>query len=74
MNLTLEHFASFAIMAYCASFVAKGAQLYRLLGWLWLWQVFTPVRPVWLDIPLMVAAWAATEWLYLQASRLWTQR
>lgn len=72
--MNLDHIATFVFMAYCASFVAKGAQLYRLIGWLWLWQVFTPVRPLLLDLPLMVACWCATEWLYLQASRLWRER
>lgn len=69
LNLTIQHFAAFCFVAYVASFFAAGVRLIRLLGWIALWQLLTPVRPVWQDVPMMLASWAATEWIYSLATR-----
>jgi len=69
LNLTIQHFAGFCLMAYMASFFAAGARLIRLLGWIALWQLLTPVRPVWQDVPMMLIAWVATELVYSAATK-----
>lgn len=74
LNLTFEHFAAFALMAYIASHLAVGAQLARLIGFIGLWQLLTPVRPMFEDVPLMIAAWSATELLYRAATAILCKR
>lgn len=66
-NLTVQHFFAFAFMAYLASFFAKGTRLVRLVGWIALWQLLTPVRPIWQDVPMMLVGWALSEYLYHHA-------
>lgn len=70
LNITLAHFAAFALMAYMASFFATGARLARLVGWIFLWQLMTPVQPILIDVPMMLAGWGISELLYFLAMRL----
>lgn len=73
LNLTISHLMAFLIMVYIASSFTSGARLVRLSGWMSLWQLLTPARPIWQDIPMMLVVWAATEYLYLWAIR-WTNK
>jgi hypothetical protein len=67
LNLTIEHFMAFSLMAYAASFCCAGERLLRFIGWIGLWQLLTPVRPAWQDVPMMLVAWATVEALYFLA-------
>jgi hypothetical protein len=69
LNLTLEHLAGFFIMAYFATHFVGGMRLIRLLGWIALWQLLTPLRPTWQDLPMMLAAWALSELAYSKVGK-----
>lgn len=64
LNLTIAHLAAFCVMAYVASLFTKGARLLRLLGWIALWQLLTPERPMWQDLPQMLIGWLWAEFIY----------
>lgn len=64
LNLTIEHLADFCLMAYLASLCVTGHKLVRMICWIALWQLVTPVRPIWQDVPMMVVGLAITEWVY----------
>ncbi len=70
LNLTIGHLLGFIWMALLASYFTSGPQLMRLLGWVFLWQLLTPVRPVWLDVPMMILGWMLSESVY----RLYARR
>lgn len=65
MNLTIPHLLGFFVMAYMASSVATGTKRYRLIAWIGLWQLATPVRPIWYDVPMMMVSFVLVEWAYL---------
>lgn len=67
LNLTIPHLLGFCVMAYMASSVVTGTKLYRLIAWIGLWQLATPVRPIWYDVPMMMVSFVAVEWAYLLA-------
>lgn len=65
-NVTLPHLLAFALSAYAATAFFKGGRLLRVVGWLALWQLLTPVRPWYGDVPLMATGFVIAEWLYLR--------
>jgi hypothetical protein len=70
LNLTIGHLSGFCFMALLASCFTSGPQLMRLLGWIFFWQLLTPVRPLFLDVPMLVLGWMLSESLY----RLYVRR
>lgn len=66
LNLTIENGLGFLAMAVIAAAVLKGWFLVRALGWLFLWQLLSPVRNVLLDFPLMLIGLGLLEYAYLQ--------
>lgn len=52
-------------MACVACYLFSGWQLLRCLCWLLLWQIATPLRSLYLDIPLLVLGFCITEWAFL---------
>lgn len=48
-------------MAYVAAIFFTGSRLARCIGWLALWQLFSPVRPWHEDLPLLLLGFAAAE-------------
>lgn len=70
LNLTIGHLLSFIWMAMLASYFTSGPQLMRLIGWILCWQLITPVRPLWLDVPMMILGWMLSESVY----RLYARR
>lgn len=53
INFTFEHIATFVSLVAVATVFFKGGQLIRMIAWLFLWQLLTPVRG-WLEDGLMI--------------------
>lgn len=45
-----------------------GTMVYRWSAWLLAWQVMTPTREWWFDIPLMGIGFAVLEWTWRKAN------
>ncbi|MBZ0158416.1 MAG: hypothetical protein K8I29_19635 [Alphaproteobacteria bacterium] len=67
LNLTIEHLAGFALLAYLLIPLFHGAMAYRWTAWAALWQLLTPVRPWFFDLPLLCCSFFVLEWLYRKA-------
>ena len=74
LNLTIPHLLGFLMIVYVASHFTSGTRLWRVMGWVWLWQLLTPARPAWPDIPLMVVGFVATEWIYFMTFKAANKR
>jgi hypothetical protein len=74
ISLTVGHVLGFFLLVYAASFFASGVRLLRLVFWIALWQLFTPVRPLWIDIPMLLAGWLLLESIFSEAVALLTRR
>jgi hypothetical protein len=61
-NFTSAHLMGFVVMASIAlMFVSSEAKLLRIVVWMLLWQLFTPTRPAWFDLPLMMVGFLIVE-------------
>ena len=74
LNLPIPHLLGFLMTMYVASHFTSGARLWRVMGWVGLWQLLTPVRPAMLDVPLMVAGFVAVEWIYFMVLKAANER
>jgi biotin transporter BioY len=73
LNLTFGHLAGFIMMAWIAASFAEGARLTRCIGFIALWQLLSPVRAWYLDVPLMLSGFAAVELIYAFVVKTKTQ-
>lgn len=74
INLTFGHVLGFFLLGFAATFFASGVKLLRLVFWILLWQLFTPTRPLWIDIPLLLAGWLVLESIFSEAVALLIRR
>ena len=74
INLTFGHIFAFSLLVYAASFFTSGVRLLRLVFWIALWQLFSPTRPLWIDIPMLLAGWLLLESIFSEAVALLTRR
>jgi hypothetical protein len=59
----LQGFLILATGAWC---YFTGWRLMRMTVACLLWQLFTPTRPLWVDLPLLILWCAAVEFAYLR--------
>lgn len=74
INLTFGHVFAFFLLGFAASFFASGVRLLRLVFWIALWQLFTPTRPLWIDIPMLLFGWLLLESIFSEAVNKLTRR
>jgi hypothetical protein len=67
-NFSIEHIAAWAMMAILTIPLFSGARCCRWCGWLFMWQVLTPTRAWWFDIPLIGISFAILEWTWKKAN------
>lgn len=63
---TLYLFFGALVMSYIGAHLMGGPKLIRFIGWTVCWQLLTPVRSWYVDIPLFIACVAISEWVYLR--------
>jgi len=68
-KMTTEQFHTFVAMSLVAIPIFKGDRLYRIIGYLFIWQALTPVRLWYIDVPLMILFCLVSEILYLKIKR-----
>ncbi|SHM04838.1 hypothetical protein SAMN05216428_11269 [Nitrosospira sp. Nsp11] len=66
LNLTPEHFAGFLIAVVIITPFFKGGRLIRMIGWLGLWQLLSPVRGIVEDGLMLAVGFWIVEWCYLE--------
>jgi hypothetical protein len=59
--MTLHQAATWAVIVYAIMPFLSGWRLARAVAWLGLWQALTPVRPSYIDIPLLLLCWGGAE-------------
>ncbi len=64
MNITSQHLYVGLLMVALGATFLRGDKLFRFIGWVTLWQLFSPARPVYEDLPLMFVSFAALEFFY----------
>ena len=74
LNLTLGHLAGWGIMSYISASFCTGFTLFRVIAFLGLWQLLTPVQPILIDLLAMFTTMAGAELLYRVATRVLAQR
>lgn len=66
---TWQTMGSAVILSLVAAQFLFGGSLIRCIAWIWLWCALTPIRPVAVDVPLMLIGFAASELIYLKVAR-----
>lgn len=68
LNLTLDHLYGAVIMIFMLMPFFKGYRLLRVVTWVCLWQLLTPVRDAYIDLPLFIGGFIIAEIIYLKYS------
>lgn len=63
-RMNAGHLFGFFILVYLVSLVLRGDQLVRGIAWLALWQILTPTREWFIDLPLLIIAFATVEIMF----------
>jgi hypothetical protein len=66
LNITLQHYAGFLLVAAIATIFFKGWQLVRVISWTFLWQLITPARDWLIDGLMLGVGFWITELIYVQ--------
>lgn len=66
-NLTPEHFVAFVCLVYVAGIFFRGFRLIRMIVWIGLWQLITPVRGFLEDSLMLGCGFWVVEYCYMYA-------